>query len=152
MTGDEPPNPVVSRAHIKKVIGDEVDADIPIGEVIEETQRTFEPFFLIPDPGRGQKVGRAWRGLLGDRVVVMEGPDDTGYVAAGLVSILEGAVQNLAELVERLRKAGVSEHQSAAVAKALTPFAASLGKDGAPAPEMDSPALPTGDDASGHQR
>jgi hypothetical protein len=152
ITGDEPPNPVVSRAHIKKVIGDDVDADIPIGEVIEETQRSFEPFYLIPDPARGQKVGRAWRDLLGDRVVVMEGPDDTGYVAAGLVSILEGAVQSLGELVERLRKAGVSEHQSAAVAKALTPFAASLGKDGAPAPDMADADLPKGDGPSGNAR
>ena len=75
-----------------------------------------------------------------------------GYVAAGLVSVLEGAVQDLGELVERLRKAGVSEHQSAAVAKALTPFAASLGKDGAPAPDMDRPDLPKGDGPSGHGR
>ena len=64
----------------------------------------------------------------------MEGPDDTSYVAAGLVSLLEGAVKTLPELVEKLREAGVTEHQSAAVGKALTAFAATLGRDGAPDP------------------
>lgn len=152
MTGDEPPNPVVSREQVKRLIGDDLAADIPITAIVEEAQRAFEPFFLIPDPQRGQNVGRPWRDVLGDRVIVMEGPDDTSYVAAGLVSLLEGAVASLGELVEKLRLAGVSEHQSAAVAKALTPFAAALGRDGAPRPRLGGSDLPYGDGPSGHAR
>lgn len=152
ITGDEPPNPVVSAAQVRRLIGDELEADIPIGAVIEEVQRSYEPFYLIPDPVRGQGVGRAWRDLLGDRVVVMEGPDDTSYVAAGLVALLEGAVPDLPALVQRLRQAGVSEHQSAAVGHALTPFAATLGRDGVPAPELGGTQLPEGDGQSGYQR
>ncbi|MGE0710730.1 MAG: vWA domain-containing protein [Planctomycetota bacterium] len=152
ITGDEPPNPMVSAEHVRRLIGDELAKDIPIREVIEETQRSFELFYLIPDPTRGQAVGRDWRDLLGDRVIVMEGPDDTSYVAAGLVSLLEGAVADLGALVKRLRQAGVSEHQSAAVAKALTPFASSLGRDGAPAPGLGGQDLPRGDGPSGYSR
>ncbi len=152
MTGDEPPNPVVNKAQVERLIGDDLQADIPIAAIVEEAQRSFEPFFLIPDPARGQRVGRAWRDVLGDRVIVMEGPDDTSYVAAGLVSLLEGGVASLSELVERLRAAGVSEHQSAAVAKALTPFAATLERDGAPRPNLGGSDLPRGDGPSGYQR
>lgn len=152
ITGDEPPNPVVSAAQVKNLIGDELEGDIPIGEMIEEVQRSFEPFYLIPDAARGQKFARLWRDLLGDRVIVMDGPDDTSYVAAGLVSLLEGAVPDLAALVKRLREAGVSEHQSAAVARALTPFAATLERDGTPRPELGGTALPDGEGQSGHQR
>lgn len=152
ITGDEPPNPVVSAAQVRRLIGDELEEDLPITEIIEEVQRSYEPFYLIPDPARGQSVGRAWRDLLGDRVIVMEGPDDTSYVAAGLVALLEGAVPDLPALVKRLRQAGVSEHQSAAVGQALTPFAATLGRDGAPAPELGGTALPEGEGESGYQR
>lgn len=152
ITGDEPPNPAVSRKQVQRLIGDDLQADIPIKEIIAEVQESFEPFYLIPDPKRGQNVGRDWRDLLGDRVVVMDGPDDTSYVAAGLVSMLEGAVQSLPELVEKLRAAGVSEHQSAAVGRALTPFAASLGRDGAPQPGLGGSDLPQGDGASGYER
>jgi len=134
ITGDEPPNPLVNRNQVKRLIGDDLDEDIPLAMIIEEAQRTYEPFYLIPDPARGNQVGRAWRDVLGDRVVVMEGPNDTSYVAAGLVSLLEGAVKSLPELIEKLRAAGVTEHQSAAVGMALTPFAATLGRDGAPDP------------------
>lgn len=151
ITGDEPPNPVVAKDQVKNLIGDDLAKDIPITEIIEETQRMYEPFYLIPDPGRGQNVGRAWRDLLGDRVIVMEGPDDTSYVAAGLVSLMEGAVKDLGDLVARLREAGVTEHQSAAIGKALTPFAATLGKDGAPQPNLGGSDLPNGGE-SGHKR
>ncbi len=152
ITGDEPPNPVVSREQVKRILGDDLKADIPIRGIIEETQRSFEPFYLIPDPGRGQRVGHAWRDLLGDRVVVMQDPDDTSYVAAGLVALLEGAVDGLPALVEKLRAAGVAETQSAQVAKSLTPFAATLGRDGSPPPRLGDPALPEGDGESGHDR
>ena len=83
---------------------------------------------------------------------MMNDPDDTSYVCAGLVSLLEGAVDSLGELVARLRAAGVSEEQSAQVASALTPFAATLGKDGAPPPLLGDTDLPTHDGPSGYTR
>ena len=152
VTGDEPPNPAVSRNEVKKLIGDELEADLPIGRAIEELQKSFEPFFLIPDPGRAAKVERAWRDLLGDRVVVMAGPEDTSYVAAGLVSLLEGAAKDLAALVARYEALGLDPRRCAGIARALTPFAASIGRDGAPVPALGSPTLPTGKGESGHDR
>lgn len=151
ITGDEPPNPHVSRAQVERLIGDKLDDDLPIQKAIEELQRTFEPFYLIPDAHRAARVERNWRDLLGDRVVVMQSPDDTSYVAAGLVSLLEGAVPGLDGLVARLAKAGLPSVRCKAIARALTPFAASLGKDGVPSPRLGTRHLPDGG-SSGHDR
>jgi len=152
ITGDEPPNPAVSRTQVQRLIGDDLLQDIPIADIIEETQRSFEPFYLIPDPDRGRKVGREWRDLLGDRVVVMESPDDTSYAAAGLVSLLENAVPSLDALVERYRNTGMKPRQAAAIGKALSPFAASLGRDGAPSPQLGSVRLDPGTEDSSFDR
>lgn len=152
LTGDEPPNPVVAADQVAGLIGDKLKADLPIAEVIEELQRSWEPFYLIPDPGRAASVERAWRDLLGDRVIAMRRPDDTSYVAAGLVSLLEGAVPSLDALVKKLVAAGVERGTAEAVGQALSPFAASLGKDGAPNPAKGSTDLPRGDGPSGYKR
>jgi hypothetical protein len=152
ITGDEPPNPAISREQVLRVIGDALPDDVPIAAVIEEVQRSYEPFFLIPDAGRARAVERSWRDLLGDRVVVMESPDDTSWVAAGLVSLLEGAVGSLPELVGRLEAAGLARPRCHAVARALTPFAASIGRDGVPQPRLGGPALPAGEEPGGYER
>lgn len=151
ITGDERPNPAVSAAAVKRIVGDDLPADIPIGDVIAEVQRSFEPFFLIPSLERAKICERAWRDLLGDRVVVLE-PQDTSHVAAGLVSLLEGSVGSLGALVARYRDAGLDPARCAAIARALTPFAASIGRDGTPPTPLGPDRLPQGDGASGWER
>jgi hypothetical protein len=152
LTGDEPPNPSVSRTQVKRLIGDDLPDDVPIGRIIEETQRKYEPFFLIPDPGRARTVERQWRDLLGDRVIVMERPDDTSFVCAGLVSLLEGSATSLDDLVGRLQATGLPRARAADVAKALTPFAASIGRDGAPKAGSGTGRMPEGPGDSGITR
>lgn len=152
VTGDEPPNPAVSRTQVRRLIGDDLPDDVPIAAMIEELQRGWEPFFLIPDPGRARGVERAWRDLLGDRVIVMARPDDTAHVCAGLVSLLEGSVDSLDGLVARLAATGLPRGRAADVAKALTPFAASIGRDGAPRAGDRARALPEGPGDSGVER
>jgi hypothetical protein len=46
----------------------------------------------------------------------------------------------------------MSNERSAAIAQALTPFAASIGKDGAPLPSLGTNQLPDEDGPSGHKR
>jgi hypothetical protein len=152
ITGDEPPNPAVSRTQVKRLLGDDLKADIPITTMIEELQRSFEPFYLIPDPGRGQSVGRDWRDLLGDRTIVMHSPDDTSYCAAGLVSLFEEAVPSLDALVAKFRHAGMSARQANRIAKALSGFAAALERDGTPQPRLGATLLPMSDQESGFDR
>lgn len=132
MTGDELPYPAVSRHQVDAVLGEALDEDVPVAAAVAAVQETFEPFFLIPDLERRQRCERVWRDLLGDRVVCMESPADTCAVAAGLVALNEGLVQDLDALARLLEAGGVAPERVGATLRALTPFAASVGRDGAP--------------------
>ncbi len=151
LTGDVAPNPALSRIEVERIIGDELESDVPIRLLIEELQRTFEPFFLMA-PGSPRGIERAWRDLLGDRVVRLEHADDTAFVASGLVALLEGAAGSLKALVKRLQIAGLSRKRSARIARSLVPFAASIGRDDAPAPPGRDTELPRGNPPSGLKR
>jgi hypothetical protein len=137
MTGDEKPYPQLSRAVVRSVLGDELDDDLPLAVVVDEAQRMLEPFFLIPDLERRRQCERAWRDVLGDRVICMESPRDTTACVAGIVAMNEGAVANLDDFARKLEARGASRARVGAVVRALTPWAASAGLDGAPAPLLE---------------
>lgn len=152
MTGDEPPNPGVSAAHVGKTIGAGLQADLPLDQMIAEVSAGFEPFFLIPDTSRDARVGPAWRERMGVRVIGMGSPDDTSHVAAGLVALTEGAVADLPALIERFKAVGLPRERLASIAQALTPYAASIGRAGTPDPALTDAGLPAGDAPSGMDR
>ncbi|HMA92190.1 MAG TPA: hypothetical protein VKP30_05865 [Polyangiaceae bacterium] len=140
MTGDELPYPSVSRHQVEAVIGDSLDEDIPVEAVIATLQESYEPFFLIPDLERRERCERRWRDLLGDHVICLESPDHTCWAAAGLVALTEGVVSDLPTLAEKLIAHGMDRSKVGAVARALTPYAASLAKDGGMATHVYSSA------------
>jgi hypothetical protein len=152
MTGDEQPYPYVSRKQVQEFIGDPLEHDMPVAQAVAELRRTFEPFFLIPDLRRRRQCERGWRRLLGDRVICMEDPADTVDVVTGLVGLCEGVIPDLDALAKRLRDGGTSQQRLGAVIRALTPFAATLGRDGTPRPRTQEAHVPTNDDNSGHRR
>lgn len=123
MTGDETPFPSLSKHIVEGIIGDKLDDDIPLEEVIAEVQKTYIPFFIIPDRARARRCERRWRDLLGDHVLCLESPVDVCFVAAGALLLSEGRVSNLEELAQLLRKAGMPFNRGSHVTKSLTPFA-----------------------------
>lgn len=137
LTGDEEPYPAVSRAGVERVLGDRLDEDVPTDAVVAAVQEAWEPFFLIPDLARRAHCEAAWRKLLGDRVICMESPDDTVFVAAGIVALGEGFVKDLDGLAKAVAAAGAPADRVAAVVRALTPYAGTLQRDGAPAPATE---------------
>lgn len=151
LTGDTGPNPAVSRVQVERILGDTLSTDLPIRALIEELQHSFEPFFLLA-PGVARGVERAWRDLLGDRVVALQHADDAAHIAAGLIALLEGAADSLDGYATRLRASGMRRRRIARIAGALVPFAASIGRDGAPLPPLSGTDLPVGDPPSGLQR
>ena len=64
----------------------------------------------------------------------MESPEDTCRVAAGIVALGESVAPDIGALAATLVKEGVSQTRVGAIVRALLPFAASRGKDGAPMP------------------
>ena len=151
MTGDEHPYPRVSRQQVKGLIGDELEDDVPVEVAVRELQKTFEPFFLVPDPHRAKRCECEWRDLMGDHVIVLEDSADTCLVAAALVGLCEGALKDLGEVAQRLEAGGATKKRAGRVVRSLTPFAETLGKAGVDAPELeDAPVGAKG--ASGHGR
>lgn len=123
MTGDELPYPTLSRHVVETVVGDRLDGDLEVEEIVAELQKTYAPFFIIPDPARAQKCERRWRDLLGDHVICTQRPEDVCHAAAGAVSLCEGAVADLGELERVLRGAGVEPDGVARTLQALRPLA-----------------------------
>ncbi len=123
MTGDETPFPALSKHIVEGIIGDQLDADIPIAEVIAEVQKSYEPFFIIPDRTRARRCERPWRDLLGDHVISLEDPVDICYVAAGAILIPEGRAADFETLAKLLNAAGLPAQRQGPVIRALTPFA-----------------------------
>lgn len=153
MTGDEKPYLALSRAALRSVVGDEIEQDLPLAVIVDEVQRSLEPFFLIPDLGRRRFCERAWREVLGDRVIAMESPADCCAVMAGIVALGEGVLADLDALAAALVERGHPRDRLGAVIRALTPWAAALGKDNAPMPRLDEhAALPRPIEASGYRR
>lgn len=126
LTGDENPYPAVSRHHIEGLVGEKLDEDIPVEEVIAAAAETCHAFFLVPDLGRRKRCEPRWRELLGDHVICMESPADTCAVAAAIVGMTEGLVPDLDALARILSGNGVDRQHVGSTIRALQDYAALL--------------------------
>lgn len=123
MTGDEIPYPTLSKHIVETVIGEKLDEDLTCEEIVAEVQKTYVPFFIIPDRARARQCERRWRDLLGDHVLCLEAPMDVCFVAAGAMLLGEGRVSDLKELTAILSSAGMPSNRRGHVIQSLTPFA-----------------------------
>ena len=124
MTGDELPYPTVSRHHIDALIGEKLDEDIPVEEVVAAAAETYHVFFLIPDLGRRKRCEARWRELLGNHTICMESPADTCAVAAAIVGLTEKLIPDLEALAGILSSNGFDRQHVGSTARALQDYAA----------------------------
>ena len=123
MTGDEIPYPTLSKHVVEAVIGDNLDEDLTCEEIVAELQKSYVPFFIIPDRARAKRCERRWRDLLGDNVICLEAPVDVCFVTAGAILLNEGRASSIEELTALLRNAGLSTDRQSQVVQSLSPFA-----------------------------
>jgi hypothetical protein len=123
MTGDEMPYPILSKHVVEAIIGDHVDEDLTCEEIVAELQKSFIPFFIIPDHARAKRCERRWRDLLGDNVICLDAPVDVCFVTAGAMLLNEGRASSIKELTALLSSAGMPADRQGKVAQALTPYA-----------------------------
>jgi len=123
MTGDEIPYPALSKHVVETIIGDKLDDDLTCEEIVAELQKTYIPFFIIPDRARARRCERRWRDLFGDHVLCLEASVDVCHVAAGAMLLTEGRVSNFKEFTKFLRNAGMPSSRQSHVVRSLTPFA-----------------------------
>src|SRR4051812_38613309 len=81
MIGDEQAYPIVQRAHVQRVLGNDPQRDIPLPEIIDEVQRKYHTYFVIPggaSHGSDRDVLRFWQHHLGEKnVLILQDPNDT---------------------------------------------------------------------------
>ncbi len=122
--GDEKPYDSVKKDEVKKFVGDDIQANIPIETMLKELEEKFEVFFIIPNMTshyNSKEVNNRWKDLLGQNVIKLEDPAGIAELIASTVGLREGKV-DFADLGDDLKEAGVTNAVSKAVSSALVPF------------------------------
>lgn len=126
LTGDELPYPAVSRHQVDALVGEKLDEDIPIEEVIAAAAESYHLFFLIPDLERRKRCEARWRDLLGDHTICMESPQDACSVAAAIVGMTEQRIPDLDALASILSASGLNHDHVGSTIRAVQDYAAVL--------------------------
>lgn len=121
--GDEIPYTLVKRAEIQAVIGDGLQSDIPLTDVLTELQRRYDVYYVIPNMTsnwRNEDIRRRWVELLGQNVLRLEEPAGVCELIASVIGVCEGKVGPDGVAAE-LASAGASAEVARAVGGAVAP-------------------------------
>ncbi len=126
--GDEMPYAVVRRQHVQKHIGDRLERDIPVEQIVAEVQQRYEYFHIIPTNtahGESRDVQTRWKELLGERVLLLDDESAVCETIALAIGLCEGTVDDLTRGAGDLIQAGYDRAAAATATTALTQYAAS---------------------------
>jgi hypothetical protein len=130
LIGDEVPYASVKRAEVERVLGEPLQGDVPVEEVIEELQRRYDVHYVLPKMTQhwsNEAVHARWVQLLGQNVLRLEDPSGICELIAATVGIAEGRV-DLSALGGDLQAAGSSATVARAVSSALDPLAGRMAQ------------------------
>ncbi|MGO9115207.1 MAG: hypothetical protein ACLP9L_38840 [Thermoguttaceae bacterium] len=146
LIGDEMPYRYVCRNQLAGLLGDRLEADIPVEEVIRELEAKYDTYFILPNLSSyydNPTIHRCWTNLLGEKVIRLDDPQGISDLIAAVIGMTEGVVDR-SRIVADLREAGRGS-MAHVVSRAL----ASMGQGEAcrrricpAAVDMDGPALP----------
>lgn len=121
LIGDEHPYPAVKANEVRKVIGDELDENISLEQIMKEVQEKYHTYFIIPagsshydDPS----LLSHWRELLGQNVIILDDLSSVAEVIALQVGIAEETIK-LDEGITHLEERGVDINTINTVNRAL---------------------------------
>lgn len=118
--GDELNKPRLSARAVRTVIGDELPQDVSVESVYRELERRWNVYFVLPNQSYyygDPEIADHWRGLLGERLLMLDDPSAVCELIALTVGIGEDRVDLDAGLAD-LRDVS-SRTEVAAVGKAL---------------------------------
>jgi hypothetical protein len=123
LIGDEHAYPQVSREQVAAIIGDKIQANIPLEEIVREAQQRYHVFFVIPNMTQhyhDDELRRYWQALLGQQnVLKLDEPNKICETIVAAVALCEEHVG-----VQDMLTDGVITD---AMAKALVPLAKAGG-------------------------
>ncbi len=125
LIGDEKAYPAVNKQQVAKYIGDDLESNIPLPQIIAELQRRYHFFFIFPrnaSHGADEDIQNFWRNLLGQNVIFLDDENAVSETIALAIGLTEEAI-NLAEGEQDLNDAGASKAAIEAAKKALQVYA-----------------------------
>lgn len=124
--GDEMPYPTSTKAEIKKVFGDAVQADLSVQELIAECSKRYHIFFVTPGhTSHGHAFKDHWGELVGPQnVISLDDPEAVCETIGVAIGLVEGTT-DLHTMAADLASVGVSPSVASAVATGLDPLAKS---------------------------
>ena len=128
--GDEHPYDVVKAAQVRKHIGDNIEADVPIEGIIAEVREKYEYFHIMPTNtyhGNSPDVQDNWKRLLGERVLLLDDETAVCETIALAIGLCEGTIDDLYSGSDDLVSAGYDAGAAASASKALTLYADKRG-------------------------
>ena len=126
--GDEIPYPRVKRNEVARHLGEKLQADVPVEEVMAELERRYDVYFILPNMTSNwgnETVLRRWGQLLGQKVLRLENPQGISELIASTIGLAEGKV-DLDELAGDLEECGADASVAQAVGQALLPVATAM--------------------------
>jgi len=142
LIGDEMAYPRVKRGEASAVIGDGLQADIGVAELVAEVTRTWDTYYILPEgasyAGDAHVLG-FWRRLLGQNVIELADLDAVCETIALTIGLGEDAIdldEGLADLAD------VGSAAAPAVSKALATIGSGPGAmvHAAPPDDLDGPS------------
>ncbi|MFJ5697019.1 hypothetical protein [Arthrobacter sp. NPDC093139] len=125
IVGDELNKPSLKAAHIRSIIGDDVQEDLDVASIYRELQQRWDVFFILPRKTSyydDEQVNAHWRSILGERFFKLEDPAAVCDLIGVTIGLLEDAI-DLDEGLEDLKEIGSTSGH--AVGKALATVDAS---------------------------
>jgi hypothetical protein len=130
LIGDEMAYAAVNQQQVAKLIGDGLEDNIPLRQIIAEVQRSYHLFFIFPTNASYAADGpnpAFWQELLGQNVIFLEDENAVSETIALTIGLTESAI-NLAQGEEDLSGAGASAGAIGAAKKALQVYASASTK------------------------
>lgn len=128
LIGDEKPYPSVSRDQIKKIVGDDIQADITVADIVRECRERYHVFFILPNETSyfdDPEIEQVWSKLLSkENFIKLDNPEGVCEAIATAIGLCEGTVDIDSAKVD-LKDAGASMTVVRSVATALDGLAKS---------------------------
>lgn len=88
--GDDCFPEVLTKNEIRAVFGDEIQADIPVTEILDEVNRKYEIFHLVLDRAHNSSRIDEWHRLLGQRVIQVRDCEKVPEVIVSIIEMMNG--------------------------------------------------------------
>lgn len=90
---------------VREVCGDNIQSDIPLKELVDKVQETYELFFIIPNNTshyHDLSLRKFWTNLLGQHVIMLEDPSLICECIATQIGLCEGTIDSVSDMKDDL--------------------------------------------------